>query len=168
MNTIIHKCPAETKFYKPGDMVAVEYYKGEPWAIGIVKAPTSREYGRTKVVVPGNGTESFMVPGYAPDQIRMATESELEASPPWTKKFVTEDRLNRADPCIDFQQIPGAATQTLRTYGIKRFSQLKKLSDADLLKMKGVGAKALQSLRQWQQETEDQLIVLPEDPEDWF
>jgi hypothetical protein len=166
MDTTIHKIPAGTKFYKPGDMVAVDYHHGETWAIGIVKAPTSHEYGRTKVVVPGDGTESFMVPGYAPDQIRMATEAELEASPPWTKKFVAEDRINRADPCIDFQQIPGAATQTLRTYGIKRFSQLKKLSDADLLKMKGIGAKALQSLRQWQQEIEPQLTV--DDPEEWF
>ena len=156
------------KIYQPGDMVAVNDRYGETWSIGIVDKATDSHYGWTKVVFPGDGSISFNVPGYSPDAIRIATEAELEKSPPWTQTFVTSDRLNRIDPPIRKRDITGAAYQSLTTYGIKRFSQLKKLSDADLLKMKGVGAKALQSLRQWQQETEDRLTVLPEDPEDWF
>lgn len=142
------------KIYQPGDMVAVNHHYGEPWAIGIVDKATDPQYGWTKVVVPCDGSISFLVPGYSPDAIRMATETELEKSPPWTQKFVARDRLNRIDPPILKRDITGAAYQALTTYGIKRFSQLKKMSDADLLQMKGIGTKALAVIRQWQQKTE--------------
>ena len=144
--------------YAPGQAVMVqeEPHRPDTWAIGMVTRPTDPEYGWTSADVRTSpNCTSSMVPGYDPGSIRPATEQDIAALPDWAREWIEQQLLDHHNP-----RVPGdtkVIRVALRDAGIHRLADLQRATDAELLALKGVGAKAVATLRQWQQKREAKL-----------
>jgi DNA-directed RNA polymerase alpha subunit len=143
-------------FYLPGQVVKTKRYDG--WYFGIVTEATDIEHDFTQVLVKlDQNVECRTVPGLKQSEIRMATQADINNAPEYVKQFIERDRLNRKDPLIPSNLCTAKTMHALSAMGIKRFSNLQKASNTDLLQLKGVGSKAVDALRHWQAETADLL-----------
>ena len=142
-------------FYLPGQIVEVK--RDNQWIVGIVTKATSVEYGWTQVVIKEPDCEIHSMPGYKHSAIRLASDAVVNGAPDYVQQFIANDRLNRENPPIPHGVVTSKTMVALSTIGIKRYGSLKKANDADLMQLKGVGKKAIVTLRQWQVEIEELL-----------
>ena len=143
--------------YAPGQAVMVQFFlHHRALAIGIVTRPTDPQYGWTSADVRiSPSCTSSREPGYEPEHIRPATEQDMAALPDWAREWIEQQLLDHHNP-----RVPGdtkVIRVALRDAGIHRLADLQRATDAELLALKGVGAKAVATLRQWQQKREAKL-----------
>jgi hypothetical protein len=144
--------------YQAGDWVMIADVRwDEPVSFGIVleDSKPGDQWIRARCR-SADGATSTMVPGFRPELVARATAHDVDALHPSIRDWAERCKLDREDPPIP-RRVSGKSIQALGGYGIKRLSNLKRASDTDLLKLKGVGGKTLTALRQWQAATEEQL-----------
>lgn len=134
-------------------MVREGPHRPDTWAIGMVTCPTDLEYGWTSADVRTSpNCTSSMVPGYESEHIRPATEQDISALPDWAREWIEGRLLDFRNPKLPW----GSRTvmAALRSADIYRLENLQRVTDAELLALKGVGKKAVADLRAWQQKQE--------------
>ena len=148
-----------TTIYAPGQVVMVcesPQMKPDLWSVGFVTRPTDPEYGWTGADVRiSPSSTSSMAPGWDAENVRLANEQDIAALPDWAREWIEQRLLDHHNP-----RVPGdtkAIRVALRDAGIHRLADLQRATDAELLALKGVGAKAVATLRQWQQKREAKL-----------
>lgn len=140
---------ATFRMYFPGQVIKAKRYDG--WYFGIVTQTTDIEHDFTRVLIKlDQNVECHIVPGLKQSEFRMANQAEIDNAPQYVRQFIATERLNRNDPPIPKSLCVGSTMQALAAVGIKRFSNLQKASNTDLLQLKGVGPKAVDALRHWQ------------------
>ena len=145
-----------TTIYTPGQIVMVcesPLMHPDQWFVGIVTRPTDPEYGWTgaDVRISPNSVGS-MAPGWANEQIRLATDDDLANLPDWQRSWLDKLLLDRSNPPVP--RSTRLIAKALKEAGIDRLSDLQRFSDADLLALKGIGQKAVAELRKWQRNRE--------------
>ena len=147
-----------TMFTKGQAVMARNRWDRERWHIGIVTEATNPENLRTGVFALESATEDcksqmFLPHGWSSDDVRLATQEDLDSLPPLHRSWIDEQLLDFSDPKVPY--LNRTVDKALKVAEIRRFGDLQRTTDAELLALKGVGKKAVADLRAWQQEREE-------------
>lgn len=133
--------------YKQDDLVMVRHY-GAEWQVGIVEKDTDGRWTRASTKSSPDSV-STMAPGYEADNIRPASFDDLYAAPDFVRRWIVGGITSGINPKI-FYYAQTPAQKALQAAGVTRYKDLCERSDADLLKIKGVGRAAVAKFRSYQ------------------
>ena len=143
-----------TDIFNRMDVVMIEDRLFEKWHLGLIDKDFHEGDHWVKATAKDSpNSTQFMGPGWQPERIRLATEADIANAPDFAQAWLQKERdreelrlLNQRDPMVRTKTRQGVAS--LREAGINRISDLARLTDKDLLSLKGVGKTAVSQWRE--------------------